>query len=58
MIVILNPPTENTHPARTAHLLPLLKHPEERCHGTDVQGVGGDCHDVVQKSRQLTEENW
>lgn len=29
-------------------LLSLLKHPEERSHGTDVEGVRRDGHDVIQ----------
>lgn len=30
------------------YLLSLLKHPEERSHGTDVEGVRRDGHDVIQ----------
>lgn len=29
-------------------LLSLLKHPEERSHGTNVEGVRGDGHGVIQ----------
>lgn len=29
-------------------LLSLLKHPEERSHGPDVEGVRRDGHDVIQ----------
>lgn len=31
-------------------LLSLLKHPEEWSHGTDVQGVRRDGHDVIQNA--------
>ena len=32
---------------RPSQLLPLLKQPEERRHGANVQGVGAHRHDVV-----------
>lgn len=38
-------------------LLSLLKHPEEGGHGTEVEGVRGDAHDVVQDASQLSEQN-
>lgn len=39
-------------------LLSLLKHPEERCHGADVEGVRGDGHDVIQNAGQLSIQDW
>ncbi len=38
-------------------LLSLLKHPEEGRHGSDVKGVRGDGHDVVQDASHLSVEN-
>lgn len=40
-----------------AHFLSLLKHPEEGCHGSDVKGVRGDGHDMVQDASQLSIQN-
>ncbi len=40
------------------HLLSLLKHPEERSHGADVEGVRGDGHDVVQDAGHLSVQNY
>lgn len=39
-------------------LLSLLKHPEEGGHGTDVKGVCGDGHDVVQDASHLSVQNY
>lgn len=36
-----------------SHLLSFLKHPEERSHGADVEGMCGDGHDVVQDASHL-----
>lgn len=40
------------------YLLSLLKHPEEGGHGTDVKGVRGDGHDVVQDASHLSIQNY
>lgn len=42
----------------TPNLLSLLKHPEEGGHGTDVEGVCGDGHDVVQDASHLSIQNY
>lgn len=43
--------------AVASHFLSLLKHPEEGCHGSDVKGVRGDSHDMVQDASQLSIQN-
>lgn len=40
------------------HLLSFLKHPEERSHGANIEGVCGDGHDVVQDASHLTVKNY
>lgn len=40
-----------------SYLLPFFKHPEERCHGPDIQGMCGHSHDVVQKSCDFSKEH-
>lgn len=40
-----------------SHLLSFLKHPEERSHGANVEGVCGDGHDVVQDASHLPIKN-
>lgn len=40
--------------SRAPDLLSLLEHPEEGGHGSDVQGVCGDGHDVIQDASQLS----
>lgn len=39
-------------------LLSLFKHPEEGGHGTNVKGVCGDGHDVVQDASHLSVQNY
>lgn len=41
----------------SSHLLSFLKHPEERSHGANVEGVCGDGHDVVQDASHLPIKN-
>ena len=38
------------------HLLTLLKEPEERGECANVEGVGGDAHNVVEDARELAKE--
>lgn len=39
------------------YLLSFLKHPEERCHGSNIQSVSSYSHDVIKYSGDLGKED-